>query len=319
MDLRYLPSECYHAAISDAQKNDMSDFGIAVLAGLGGMLGWGIADFFAKKTIDELGDILSLVWAHIFGCAIFLVCAIIRVSARDHTVATPDGWSAWIYVLLFGVLQAIVYLLVYKGFGKGQVAVLNPVFASFSGLTAALSIAFFGEIIRGPIFLTLAVIFAGTLMLGIDTAALRNRRISFGQVPGLPEIAAAIMLAAIWTVLWYQFVNGRDWFWYAFYMYMFMTITLWMVAKLQRVRLVVPELRLWFSLFLIGAFEAGAYVSISLGYSATTRTSVVALLSGAFSLPTIVLARSFLKESVSPLQTAGSVVVIAGIMLLAVV
>src|SRR5207249_4067421 len=133
----------------------------------------------------------------------------------------------------------------------------------------------FGEIVRGPIFLALAVIFAGTLMLSIDTGALRNRRVSFGSVPGLPEIATATVLAAIWTVLWYQFVNGRDWFWYAFYMYLFMTIALWLYAKRQGVRLVVPETRLWVLLFLIGAFEAGAYVSISVGYAATTRTSVV--------------------------------------------
>jgi len=34
---------------------------IAVLAGLGGMFGWGFADFFAKKTIDEIGSVASLV------------------------------------------------------------------------------------------------------------------------------------------------------------------------------------------------------------------------------------------------------------------
>ena len=38
---------------------------LAGLAGLGGMMGWGLADFFAKKTIDEIGDVVSLVWAHV--------------------------------------------------------------------------------------------------------------------------------------------------------------------------------------------------------------------------------------------------------------
>jgi len=27
---------------------------IAIIAGLGGMFGWGLADFFAKKTIDSI-------------------------------------------------------------------------------------------------------------------------------------------------------------------------------------------------------------------------------------------------------------------------
>ena len=29
----------------------------------GGMFGWGLADFFAKKTIDKIGDIQTLAWA----------------------------------------------------------------------------------------------------------------------------------------------------------------------------------------------------------------------------------------------------------------
>ncbi len=297
----------------------MSDLAIAVVAGLGGMLGWGIADFLAKKTIDELGDVVSLVWAHVFGFAVFVVLAVVRLVIADGGPAVPPSGAVWLAVLAFGVLQAIVYLLVYRGFGKGQVAVLNPVFASFSGLTALLSIVFFGEMVRGPLLLTLAAIFVGILMLSLDVDALRQRRVSLGRVPGLPEIALATVLAAVWTVFWYQFVNGRDWFWYAFYMYLFMTIALWLFARVRRVRLVVPATRLWFQLGLIGAFEVGAYVSISLGYSLTTRTSVVALLSGAFSLPTIVLARAFLKERVTGLQTAGSAVVIFGIMLLAAV
>ena len=49
---------------------------IAVLAGLGGMLGWGFADFFAKKTVDKIGDIATLVWAHLFGTLVFALIAL---------------------------------------------------------------------------------------------------------------------------------------------------------------------------------------------------------------------------------------------------
>jgi drug/metabolite transporter (DMT)-like permease len=296
-----------------------SDLAIAVIAGLGGMLGWGIADFFAKKTIDELGDMVSLVWAHVFGLAVFLLLAVVEPFCVNAAPVVVPSASAWFEVAAFGVLQAVVYLLVYKGFGKGQVAVLNPVFASFSGLTALLSILVFGEIVPGPLLAVLAAIFIGVLMLSVDPAALRQHRVSFGRAPGLKEIAAATVLAALWTLFWYRFVNGRDWFWYAFYMYLFMTITLWIVCRLQRVRLSIPPARLSVQLALIGACEVGAYILISLGYGLTTHTSIVALLSGAFSLPTIVLARAFLKERVSGLQTAGSAVVILGVMLLAAV
>jgi len=49
-------------------------------------------------------------------------------------------------------------------------------------------------------------------------------------------------------------------------------------------------------LFLMGLGEAVAYLAISWGYSKTTLTGVVALVSGAFSVPTVVLAYTFLKE-----------------------
>ena len=46
---------------------------IALVAGFGGMFGWGLADFFAKKTIDELGDVMTLAWAGGFGTIPFLI------------------------------------------------------------------------------------------------------------------------------------------------------------------------------------------------------------------------------------------------------
>src|SRR6266568_7031777 len=120
---------------------------VALVAGLGGMLGWGLADFFAKKTIDQLGDIVSLVWAHLFGTAAFIAIAVCQMAAGYKPIAIPTDSQTWVLLALFGALQAGVYLLVYRGFGKGQVALLNPIFASFSGLVAVLSIVAFGEII----------------------------------------------------------------------------------------------------------------------------------------------------------------------------
>ncbi|MFN2571957.1 MAG: hydantoinase B/oxoprolinase family protein, partial [Gemmatimonadales bacterium] len=39
----------------------------AITAGLLGMLGWGCADFFAKKTIDKIGDLPTLFWGQLLG------------------------------------------------------------------------------------------------------------------------------------------------------------------------------------------------------------------------------------------------------------
>src|SRR5437763_781229 len=95
---------------------------IAVLAGLGGMLGWGLADFFAKKTIDDIGSVASLAWAHIFGTLIIGAFAVYQMTILGKNFTVPHDPATWGGLIFFGVLQAIVYLLVYIGFSKGQLA-----------------------------------------------------------------------------------------------------------------------------------------------------------------------------------------------------
>lgn len=291
---------------------------IAILAGLGGMLGWGLADFFAKKTIDRVGDVVSLAWGHIFGTAVLLIMALYQFGIRGEKVATPDDFPTWLGVMLFGVLQATVYFFVYKGFGKGQVGLLSPVFASFSGFVAIISIVILGEVVSGNLLLGLVILFAGILLINVDVKALRFRRLRFTQIPGFKEVGFATLLAVLWTLSWDWFIGGKDWLLYTFYMYASMTVAILVLALVQRINIFIIPSSLWKFLFLIGLTETVAYLAITWGYGATMRTSVIALLSGAFSLPTIILARMFLKERITAIQTIGSLIIIVGIMLLSV-
>ncbi|MES2470680.1 MAG: EamA family transporter [Patescibacteria group bacterium] len=294
------------------------EFLIAVGAGLGGMLGWGLSDFFAKKTIDRIGDTVSLAWGHIFGTLALILMVLYRVFAQDVAFTWPQGMNPWLLVIIFGIGQAAVYLFVYKGFGKGQVGVLNPIFASFTGITAILSILIFKEPVNLFMIVGLIIIFIGVILLSVDLKALRARQISFAHVPGFKEVIIATFLAAIWTLLWDKVVGGKDWLSYTLCMYAIMTVAIIAYAKLMKIKLALtnPGKAIWIYLFLIGFCEVIAYLAISLGYSSTTYTSIIAVLSGAFSLPVIVLARIFLKEKITRAQTIGSIVVILGIVFL---
>jgi drug/metabolite transporter (DMT)-like permease len=289
---------------------------IALFAGLGGMLGWGFADLFAKKTIDEIGDIVTLAWGHIFGTLALVAIALVRFGFNHEAISLPQDTLTWVLLVFFGVLQAVVYLLVYKGFGKGQVAVLNPVFASFSGFTALISILVFKEAINSYLVPGLVALFGGIILLSIDMNALRKKRVAFLRVPGFREVSIATVLAVVWTLFWDKFVGGTDWLSYTLFMYAFMTITIILIAWASQIRLSFKGSAAWKYLVLIGVCEILAYLAISIGYGKTHFTSVVALLSGAFSLPTIFLARVFLKERISRTQTIGGLVIILGIILL---
>ena len=296
-----------------------NELAIALGAGLGGMLGWGLADFFAKKTIDRIGDVTSLTWGHIFGSIALVLFAFYEHFSRGYVFAAPRSGSVWIFLIAFGILQAVVYLFVYKGFGKGQVAVLNPVFSSYSGIVAILSVVVFGEVVSKGLVVTLVLVFLGIILLSLDLAGLRNKKLNFLHIPGLREVGIATVLAAIWTLFWSKLVEGQDWLSFTLLMYVFMTITLLVVCRARKISLRNIPNDVWKFLVLIGVCEIIAYLAITMGYSATSKTSVIALLSGAFSLPTILLARVFLKEKIGATQTAGTVLIIIGIMFLSLV
>ncbi len=294
------------------------ELSIALLTGLGGMLGWGFADFFAKKTIDQIGSVASLVWAHVFGAIFFAILVWIKILILNQPINIPTTATSWAGLIFFGALQAIVYLLVYIGFSKGKLALLNPIFASYSGLAAILSILFLGEVLKGNLVLALAVIFGGILLLNIDPLALKEKRLNITSMPGVKEMLFASALAAFWTVGWSKFVGGNDWLIYALFMYVFMTITSLIIARWQKVNLLVKNSKLFKFLIFIGVGEVVAYAAISLGFSTTSHTSIIALLSGSFSLPTLILSHYFLKEKITILQRLAGIVIILGIMILSI-
>lgn len=289
---------------------------IAMIAGIGGMFGWGFADFAAKKTVDKIGAVSSLVWAHVFGTSILLVFVLLNTFIFNNPFTAPFNAVDWIGLVFFGTLQTVVYLFVYKGFEKGKVSILSPILASYTGLVALLSVIVFGEVLKVNLIPALFFIFSGVLLINLDPAGWGSKRISIIATPGIKEIAIATVLATIWTLGWDNFTSGKDWVSYTFLMYAFMALSAYGIAKFQKIELKDVKKGAWPFLWLIGLGEAIAYLAISLGYANTSFTSVIALLSGAFSLPVIILAVIFLKEKITKLQIIGALIVITGIILI---
>jgi drug/metabolite transporter (DMT)-like permease len=293
---------------------------IAILAGLGGMLGWGFSEFATKKSVDNVGAISSLVWAHVFGSILLFVLLAGRVflTHAPLTSVFPPSVSAWTGLIFFGALQATVYYFAYKGFQIGKVSVLSPIFASFSGLVALLSIVLFGEVLNLGLIPALILIFTGVILINLDWEHLKVGSIRIEAVAGLKEILIATILAVIWTLGWNTFTGNEDWMVYTTYMFVFMTIAAYVIAKSAKVNLLRVPSTMWKFLWFIAIGEVIAYLAITLGYATTTYTSVVAILSGASSLPTIVLARIFLNERMEKSQMVASAIIIIGIVLLSI-
>ncbi len=291
---------------------------IALISGLGGMLGWGFSEFATKKSVDKIGTISSLVWAHVFGTIILFALLFSKLLITHVPVIFPTDSREWLSILFFGTLQAIVYYFAYKGFEKGKIAILSPIFASFAGMVAILSVLVFGEAFNIGLVPALVLIFGGVIFINLDFESLRARHIRIKAVAGLKEIIVATILATVWTIGWDKFTGNKDWMVYTALMFVFMTISAFLIASLNKIDLLEVKSGAWKFLWLIAIGEVVAYLAITFGYANTTYTSVVAILSGASSLPTIILARIFLKEKMARIQTIASLIIIAGIILLSV-
>lgn len=289
---------------------------IAFAAGIGGMLGWGLADFFAKITIDKVGAIRSLVWAHIFGTFFYILFICTKYLIDQQAVIAPSS-NDISGLFFFGALQMVVYWLAYEGFGKGFLAVLNPIFASYSGLVALISVVFLGEQISNLLLFSLILMFIGVILINTDFSDLRDKKVKITLGPGVKEVVAAAILAAVWTIGWDKFVSGDDAITYSFGMYFFMSISAIILALAMRIKFKMLSKRVLIFPALIGLCEVLAYVSITWGFSATDRTSVVALISGAFSLPTVVLAYFFLKEKITRIQIIAVCIIIFSLIIVA--
>lgn len=136
------------------------------------------------------------------------------------------------------------------------------------------------------------------------------------SIAGVREIGLAIALYSLWLIALDRFVSGRNWIPILLGIRIFSALSLFVYARIANRKLAVRDASVWKFLIPIGVFDVAAFAAVTFGYSLSSHVSVITMLSGAFSLPTIILARAFLKERATALQTTGSVLVVAGIMLL---
>lgn len=141
---------------------------IAILGGMGAMFGWGVADFFAKKTIDKIGDVTTLFWAQALGILPLLIYFLLNYSAPTITV------SMGLPLILYGVIDAFGYIFFYKALEKGKVSIVSPLLATFAAFAVLISAFLFKEQILPVRWLALGIVFTGILLTSVDFKGLRD-------------------------------------------------------------------------------------------------------------------------------------------------
>lgn len=285
----------------------------AIIGGLGAMLGWGISDFFAKKTVDKIGDTVALFWMQALGLIPLVIFFLFNFDLSNFSLNQIP------YVILWGVIDGTGYLMFYKALEKGKVSIVSPIVASYSAFSVLISALVFGEQLSSKILLILGVIFAGIMFTSIDFEEVKKDGFDKKDlVKGVPEALLGVALFSVWFPFWDNFVSGGNWLVLVILLRAVITLFLFGVTKVSKLSTEVKDLQVVKWLVIIGLLDAIAYLTLTWGYGVTSYTSLISVLSATFSLPTLLLARIFLKEKLQLTQWGGIGLILLGLALLGV-
>jgi drug/metabolite transporter (DMT)-like permease len=257
--------------------------------------------------------VTTLFWAQVVGVVPLLV--LFAFAPRVPTLHHMD--SVWI--ALFGIVSALSYLSLYAGFGKGAISFLSPVFSSHAVLIVILSAVVFGERISGGQWLAIVIVCCG--VLAISTTARELSQVLRGSrsamVRGLPQVLASAVLDAFWFVLFDHFLGARDWLFFLILIRVMSSFTVAVFAIATDTPLAISrrDMDIAINAGAIGVCDAVAFAAVSYGLSLTNHTAIVMVLSSAFSVPTLILARIFLRERMETQQKIAAGMIVCGIAL----
>lgn len=286
-----------------------TDILIAIIAGLGGMFGWGTADFIARYTIKTTGPNKSLFWIQGLGIIPLLIFYAFYSNKTGHWVL--NNIEIW-QILIFGVFEAIGYSLFYKSLEVGKISIMSPVFASYSVFSIFIFMFVFGESLNTTRLLSLFVVTAGML---VSTFKLKKGEWSFSKINGLPYALGAMVIFSIWFPFWDQFTSNKD----AILMVLFLRCVaasfIFIIQKAQKEKLSLDmKNKSTLKMLILGAiFDAAAYISFTIGFQYSQNGSIITVLSATFSIPSLIFARMILKERITTIQYIGVCLMIVGI------
>jgi drug/metabolite transporter (DMT)-like permease len=281
-----------------------------VLFGLACMVGWGIADYLAARASKSYGTLKTLFWIQISGL-IPLLPLIPWLEERVHWNSLQlFFWAAGIF------LFTAMYLLLYRAFEKGLVAVVSPIFSTYVIVAVVVGLVVFRERLSVPQGGAVAVVIAGILLASSDWR--QAARAEAGSLTrGLPEAIGAMLLGGTFFSILALLARQVGWFGPILRIRAGSVVLtgLAMLITRQSPGLDGVGLR-W--VILAGLSDCLAFLAFNLGLRAAP-VAVIAPIAGSFSLITIMLALVVSGERPALNQWVGIAAILIGIVIISVV
>jgi len=292
---------------------------MGILLGLTAAMSWGVADLFARQATRLLGSYRTLLFIQF----ISLVCLsvyLIEVGTLQQ-LAQHTNWQPWAWAFLAVLLNIVSALALYHAFEVGTLAIVSPIAASYSAITALLAV------ISGETVSTLHGIGMGITLLGVVLAStpLAKRsatRMSLhmrhwkGKIPrGVTgAITAAIGYGLFFWLLGLHVTPLLGSIVPIWFTRLSTLCLLPLLAPLLRQSVRPPQGQVWWYLIGISILDTAGYIAVTIGFT-ISQTSLVTILSSLFSPITFLLAWIFLREPLHWDQWLGVGIIFIGIAL----
>jgi drug/metabolite transporter (DMT)-like permease len=266
---------------------------------LGASLAWGVADFAGPLVSRTLGALRVLFWAQVGGVIAIAIAVAVRAEG-------PRG-AGVLFAIAAGVCGTSGLYAYYRGMQIGAMSVIAPI----AGVSAVIPVGF--GIATGDSPSAWQLVGVGAALVGVGLASVEHQE-------GHRRLATGVglaLLAALGFGLYFPWMHaaGKVDFWWA--SLIFRSSALLVVAT--AVTAARTELRLRPRYL---AFAVAVGVGDTLGNvlfaasSAHGLVSLTSVLASLYPIVTVMLAAAVLREHVAPLQRAGVVLTLAGVLLI---
>lgn len=266
---------------------------------LGASLAWGVADFAGPLVGRTLGALPVLLWAQVGGVLAIALAVAVRADG-------PRG-AGVLFAVAAGVCGTAGLYAYYRGMQIGAMSVIAPI----AGVSAVIPVGFGVATGDSPSAWQIAGIVAA--LVGVGLASVEHRE-------GARRLATGVGLALLGALgfgLYFPWMHaaGKVDFWWA--SLIFRTTALLVVAGAVAVARTDVRLRPRYLLFAavvgVGDTLGNVFFAASSARGLVSLTSVLASL---YPIVTVLLAAAVLRERVAPLQRAGIVLTLAGVILI---
>ncbi len=282
----------------------------SIFAGLGGMIGWGLYDFFGGLYSKSIGNFKTFFWSQLAG----LIFAALLTTAFSIKLNLTGRMLFLILVAAF--LYAVAYLLFFKGFMLGNVSIISATMNLWAVFTMIFAFIILGQRLSPLQLLGVLLIITGVVLVSLKLDDIKGQ--SLKLFSGVKETVLAALLFGIFWIFSEVVSEEIGWAFTTLLVKLGVVLFMLLFSFLGKQALGVAKIspKILMMILLAGVLEAGAVTSVNWGLTVGDAILVTPI-SSALSMVTIAMAMIFLKERISKLQSAGMMMVIAGIVMTA--